>query len=268
MRFRIRHITVIFLFFILLLTTKTVNGQLFLAPEDGFQISFSTGNIQYKDYLLNGLRNNGINLSLGVDYSINNHSLNHAAGLVIDFAPLWNRYGWGGIDNHCLQPTIYYRLLTKVNGKFQLGGIVNYSTLFYKNEYFDSHHNYWRTNMNLGFSACFTMPINEKWTLFIPVNLPLVGFLSRPAADRSLILNEPDLKLYDILKRMHSHFQFVAIGYHYFEIETGIFFGVRLPSNRRIHFGYKILYEQTTLSLKSQRLTNQISLQYSLKKIQ
>jgi hypothetical protein len=67
---------------------------------------------------------------------------------------------------------------------------------------------------------------------------------------------------------MHSDFQFVASGYKYFEIETGLFFGVKLPSSRNITFGYKILYEQTTLSLKSQLLTNQISVQYSFKKSQ
>ena len=257
------------LFFLLLLIITTANGQSLLAPAtDGLQISFSTGNAQYKDYLLNGLRNNGLNLSFGVHYSVNKNSLNHETGLNIDFASLWNRYGWGGFDNHYLQPTIYYRLLVNVNEKIQLGGNFNYSTMFYKNEFWDSHHNYWRTNFDLGFSACFNLPINEKWKMFIPINLPLVGVVSRPSADRHLILNEPDLKVSDIIKRMHSNFQFVAIGYKYFEIETGIFFGVKLPSNRQLTFGYKLLYEQTSLSLKSQLLTNQISVQYSFKKSQ
>ena len=104
--------------------------------------------------------------------------------------------------------------------------------------------------------------------MFIPINLPLVGFLSRPPADRHLILNEPDIKFSDVLKQIHSDFQLVTIGYKYVEIETGIFFGVKLPSSRQLTFGYKILYEQTTLSLKSQLLTNQISVQYSFKKSQ
>ncbi|MCL2435365.1 MAG: hypothetical protein FWD09_04405 [Lentimicrobiaceae bacterium] len=255
-----------FLLCILLLAIKTISGQSLLPPGDGIQISFSTGNAQYKDKLLNGLRNNGLNLSFGVHYSINKHSLNHEVGLTIDLAPLWNRYGWGGVDNHYLQPNIYYRLLTNVKEKIQLGGIVNYATMFYRNEFLDSHHNYWRTKINLGFSVCYPIPIHEKWTLFIPLNLPVIGVISRPAEDRSLVLNEPDLKLYDILKRMHSNFQFVAIGYKYFEIETGIFFGVKLTSNRQLTFGYKILYEQTTTSLKSQLLTNQISVKYSFKK--
>ena len=256
-----------FLFCILLLTIETVNGQSLLAPREGLQVSFSTGNAQYKDYLQNGLRNNGFNLSLGVHYAVVKQSLNHQAGLNIDFAVLWTRY-WGGLYNAYLQPNIYYRLLTTVNEKIQLGGIVNYSPLFYRNEYWDSHHQYWRTNMNLGFSACFQTPINPKWKIFIPINLPLVGFLSRPPSDRHLILNEPDIKFSDVFKQIHSDFQFVAIGYKYFEIETGILFGVKLPSNRNITFGYKILYEQTTLSLKSQLLTNQISVQYSFKKSQ
>ena len=114
-----------FLFFLLLLTIKTVNGQSLLAPAtDGLQISFSTGNAQYKDNLANGLRNNGLNLSMGVHYAVNQPLLNHEVGLNIDFAPLWNRY-WGGIDNHILQTNIHYRLLANVNDKIQMGGIVN-----------------------------------------------------------------------------------------------------------------------------------------------
>jgi len=251
---------------LLLLNLETVNAQSLLAPAEGLQISFATGNAQYKDYLANGLRNNGFNLSFGVHYAVKKQSLNHEIGLNIDFAPLWNRY-WGGMDNHLLQTNIHYRLLANLNDKIQLGGMVNYSTLFHRNEYWDSHHQYWRTKFNLGFSACYQMPINQKWKMFIPIHLPLIGVMSRPPADRHLVLNEPDIKFSDILKQIHSDFQFVAIGYKYFEIETGIFFGVKLPSNRQITFGYKILYEQTTLSLKSQLLTNQISVQYSFKKL-
>jgi hypothetical protein len=254
-----------FLFILLLLTTKTVNGQSLLAPSNGIQLSFATGNAQYKDYLQNGLRNNGFNLSLGVHYAVDKHSLNHQGGLNIDFAMLWTRY-WGGLDNAYLQPNIYYRLLTTVNEKIQLGGIINYSPLFYRNEFWDSHHQYWRTNINLGFSGCYQISISEKWKMFIPINLPLVGFVSRPPADRHLILNEPDIKIGDVLKQMHNDFQIVAIGYKYFQIETGVFFGVMLPSNRNITFGYKLLYEQTTVSSKSQLLANQISVQYSFKK--
>jgi hypothetical protein len=259
-----------FLFLILLLTIKTVDGQSLLAPGDGLQISFSTGNAQYKDYVANGLRNNGFNLSLGVHYAISHHLLNHEVGLNIDFAPLWTRY-WGGVDNHLLQTNIYYRLLANVKDKIQLGGIINYSTLFYKNEYWNSHHNYWRTKINMGFSACYPLKINDKWMLFIPVNLPLVGFVSRPTAERTYVLNDPDARIdyAGLLKQMHSHFTFVAIGYKYFEIETGVFFGVKLPSTRQLKFGYKMLYEQTTIpdSRKSQLLTHQLSVQYSFKKL-
>jgi hypothetical protein len=249
-----------------LLTVSTVTGQSLLAPGEGVRISFATGNIQYKDYLLNGLRNSGLNLSFGVDYAITKHSLNHEVGLSADLAALWNRYGW---DSYCIQPIIpnfHYRLLADVKDIVQIGGNFNYSSMFYMNENWDSHHNYWRTCFSVEFSACYHYNINQKWTLFVPLNLPVVGFLSRPAEDRNLILNEPDIKYSDIIKRIHSHFQFVAIGYKYFEIETGIFFGVQLKSTTKLTFGYKLLYEQTTLSLKSQLFTNQLSIQYSFKK--
>jgi hypothetical protein len=184
-------------------------------------------------------------------------------GLNIDFALLWNRYGWGGIDNAYLQPNIHYRLLTSVNEKIQLGGVLNYSPMLYRNEYWDSHHNYWRTKINLGLSSCFQMPINSDWNIFVPVNLPLFGFISRPESERYLVLNESDLEFWDVIKRMHSDFQFVAIGYKFFEIEPGIFFEYMLPSGRTTTYGYKLFFEQTTVSLQSQLLTHQITAQYS-----
>ena len=257
-----------FLFYVFLLTIITLNGQSLLAPGEGVRISFATGSIQYKDYLLNGLRNSGINFSIGVDYAITKHSLNHEVGISVELAPLWNRYGW---DSYCIQPIIpnvHYRLLADVKGIIQLGGNFNYFSMFYMNENWDSMHNYWRTYFNVGFSACYHYNINSKWTLLVPLNLPVMGFLSRPDADRNLIINEPDIKMSDIIKRIHTHFQFIAIGYKYFEIETGVFFRVKLKSNRQLTFGYKLLYEQTTLSLKSQLLTNQLSIQYSFKKQQ
>jgi hypothetical protein len=166
------------------------------------------------------------------------------------------------MDNHILQTNINYRLLANVKDKIQLGGIVNYSTLYYRNEYWDSHHNYWRTKINLGLSICYPLKINEKWLLFIPVNLPILGCISRPATERNLVLNEPnaDINYGDMLKQMHSNFKFVAIGYKYFEIETGIFFRVKLKSSslHRLTFGYGLFYEQTTVSLKSQLLVNQM----------
>jgi hypothetical protein len=251
------------LLFIFLLSLKTVTAQSLLVPVDGLQISFATGSWQYKDYLLNGLRNNGFNLSFGVDYGFHQRSLNHEIGFHFDAAALWNRYKW---DTYCFQPAFHYRLLANVKDVIQLGGNVNYACLNYRDENLDSHHNYWRTCISLGFSACYHYNINEKWTLFVPLNLPLVGLLSRPPADRHLILNEPDIKLSDVLKRMHSDFQYVIIGDRYFEIETGISFGVTFQQGNKLIFGYKLLYEQTSISLKSQLFTNEISLQYAFKK--
>jgi len=253
------------LFLVLFLTVKITVGQSLFTPGEGLQFTFSAGETQYKEYVFNGLNNNGIDISFGLNYNLQKNSLNHEFGLNIEAAYLWNRYGW---PNWYPQLNLHYKLLAPFGDRLQLGGCIGYSSLFYYNENFDSQHNYWVTTLNLGFSACYSLPINSKWTMMIPLNIPLVGFLSRPAADRRLILNEPDLKLTDILKRINSNFQFVSLGKKYFDIETGLFFRTRLQNNKPVTIGYRVRFEQTATSLKTQLFTNQICIQYPLSKHQ
>jgi len=256
----------LFLCLILFLTIKITVGQSLFAPDKGLQLTFSAGHAQYKEQLFNGLRNDGVDLSLGLNYGIQKNALNHEFGWNIDAAALWNRYGWS--NEYFQLSNLHYRLLANAGKGLQLGGNVSYSSSFYRNENFDSQHNYWVTTLNLGFSACCSMPVNSKWTMMIPLNIPLVGYLSRPDADRRLILNEPDLKLSDILTRVNSNFKFVTIGSNYFDIETGLFFRTMLHNNKPVTIGYRVRYEQTATSLKTQLFTNQLCIQYPLSKHQ
>jgi hypothetical protein len=256
----------LFLFIILFSIINSSVGQSLFAPDKGLQLSLSAGHAQYKEQLFNGLRNDGLELSLGLNYGIQQHSLNHEFGWNINAAALWNRYGWS--SEYIQLSNLHYRLLTEAGKGFQLGGNVSYSSSFYRNENFDSQHNYWVTTLNLGFSACYRIPINSKLTVMIPVNIPLLGFLSRPATNRNLILNEPDLRIGDILKRINSNFKLVTIGRNYFDIETGLFFNTRLRNSRQVTIGYRVRYEQTATSLKTQLFTNQLCIQYPLSKHQ
>jgi hypothetical protein len=252
-----------FLILFFLIVSKIVNSQSLIVPAEGFQTSFTTGNIQIKEDLYNALKNSGLNVSLGLNYSFNSGSYNHEAGLNVDAAVLWNRYGW---DNYCFKPSLHYRILKSVGDRIQIGGNLGYSSLYYLNEYFDSHHTYWFTTLNCGISGCYTMPLNSKWSIVLPINLPLIGFVSRPNANRNLILNEPDLLFSDILKRINSNYQFVIMGRKYFEIETGVFLRTRLLSKRLLSVGYKLEYEQTATSLRSQLLTHQFTICYPITK--
>jgi hypothetical protein len=256
----------LFFLIILLSIIKISVGQSLFTPGKGLQLTFSAGHAQYKEQLFNGLRNDGVDLSLGLNYGIQKNALNHELGWNIDIAGLKNRYGWS--NGYAQLSNLHYRLLADAGKGLQLGGNVSYSSSFYMNENFDSQHNYWVTTLCLGLSACYSIPINSKWEMMIPVNLPLVGFLSRPNANRNLILNEPDLKLSDILNRINSNFQFVTIGGKYIDIETGLFFRAHLHNNKPVTIGYRVRYEQTATSLKTQLFTNQLCIQYPLSKHQ
>ncbi len=256
----------LFLLIVFLSIIKISSGQSLFAPGKGLELTFSAGHVQYKEQLFNGLRNDGVDLSLGLNYGFQKNALHHELGWNIDAAALWNRYGWS--SEYIQLSNLHYRLLADAGKGLQLGGNVSYSSSFYRNENFDSQHNYWVTTLNLSISACYNIPINSKWTMMIPVNIPLVGFLSRPATDRNLILNEPDLKIGDILKRINSNFKFVTIGNQYFDIETGLFLRSKLRNNKQITLGYRVRYEQTATSLKTQLVTNQLCIQYPLTKHQ
>lgn len=255
--------TIILLCSLFFLFKKNVHSQTLFIPDAGVQVSLHVGNAQYKDLLFNGLRNNGITMFLDVGYAIKAKKLHHEVKVGAGVAKMWNRYGW---DSNALQYGVQYRLLTPVSEGFQLGGNVGYGSSFYKNENVDSHHSYWRTNFTLGLSACYQIPLNYQWTLFVPLNVPLIGGMSRPDADRALTLNEPNLQVSDVLKRAHSKFQFVALGYRFFNIELGFSFQVKLNANNRLAIGYQIQYEFTNLSRTSHWLAHLVGIQYSFKK--
>lgn len=251
-------IIVLCIFFVFLL--KPAICQSLLIPDKGFQASVSLGNTQYKEYLFNGLRNDGINYSLQVDYNIVNNKITHNFGFNLTHAFLWNRYGW---PNWFINPSLHYRFLIDINSRFKFGGNIRYSNLFYSNENYDSQHLYWITPADISASAVYYIPLKNGAKLIIPVNIPLFGFLSRPPADRNLILNEPDLKVSDILKRLNSDFNFYTIGNKLFEIETGVYF----QTINNLTFGYRLHYQQTALSKNTQLFTNQFVFQFPMSKL-
>ncbi len=251
-------IIALFIFFVFLI--KPAFCQSLLVPDKGFQASVSLGNTQFKEYLFNGLRNDGINYSLQVDYNIISNKITHNFGFNLSNAFLWNRYGW---PNWFINPSLHYRLLANIENRFQIGGKFRYSNLFYSNENYDSQHLYWISPIDFSASAVYYINLKKGAKLIIPVNIPIFGFLSRPAADRNLILNEPDLKVSDIIKRLNSDFNFFTIGNKLFEIETGLYF----QSLNNLTFGYRLHYQQTALTKNTQLLTNQFVVQIPMSKL-
>lgn len=249
-----------YLFLFILLLYKPLTGQPVYISGNGFQTSFSLGHSQFKEYLFNGLRNSGVNLEIGVNYNLRKKSLDHTFGLNIEASALWNRYGW---ISWYARPSLYYRLITPVSENLQIGGHLKYSSLFYENENLDSQHNYWITSLTTGFSIIFTQPLNTKWILQIPANLALFGFISRPAENRNLILNEPDLKFSDVLRRINSGYKFTMVSHKMIQFETGL---LLRTAGKRMSFGYLCSYEQTQTSAKTQLFINRLVMQVPLSK--
>src|SRR5574344_2391462 len=109
----------LFLLIVFLSIIKISSGQSLLAPVKGLEFPFSAGHAQYKEQLFNGLRNDGVDLSLGLNYGIQKNALNHEFGWNIDAAALWNRYGWS--SEYIQLSNLHYRLLADAGKGLQLG---------------------------------------------------------------------------------------------------------------------------------------------------
>jgi hypothetical protein len=242
-----------------LLNFNEIFGQDALA-EKGTFMSLSVGHSQQTDYLINKLRNDGLALSLTGEHCFLTGNLYNNISLQFKANKLSNRYN---MDNYLTGFGLGYNVL-KEAGSFYYGAHLRYSIMNYTNEYFDSQHNYWVSHINAGLSFMFKKEINDKTYISASLLFPLAGFLSRPDQNRLFVLNEPDIKATDVIKRINSNykFHFAVDGFIYFDTSANFHF--TLANEKELVVGYNLYYEQTNVSAKSQLFNNTIVLKYQI----
>ena len=237
-----------------------------MPPGNGLFLTLSGGHSQYKESLINNLRNDGLGTSLGLSYGFQKNSLYHDIALSFNLGILKNRYQMVNYYINVL-PSFSYRLMKELKiNQLHAGCFVNYSSLQYVNENYDAQHNYWISHCDLGFTYLFKHQINPKLSLSIPISFPLIGVLSRPQANRQFVLNDPDLKIWDVIKRINNFNRFYIVGSDFFFIRTGMFLNFKLNNIRTFIIGYDFDFEQSRTSAKTQLVKNIISVKYQLTK--
>jgi hypothetical protein len=222
--------------------------------------TISTGHFQYKDNLMNGLRNQGLGILLALDHNRKKNSFVQNYRARLNYASLVNRYD---MSSFLAGVNLNYKLMKKTQN-FLYGMDLDYSTMLYENEYFDAHHNYWSSRISAGFISVLKRDLSEKASVTFKLSIPLFGWISRPETEREFVLNEPDLNKTDIIERMNSGYQFALEGEDFIYIDTGIGFFYKLNNGRRISIAYNLYYEQTKISSKTQLISNMISIGYQL----
>jgi len=252
----------IFVVLILFFVMQNSFGQCLIPSNKGSFFTISTGYFQYKEPLLDNLRNGGFGISLGYNHRYSKEDLYHDIEIGMKYGFLNNRYDMNsnviGINSH-------YILMKKSNNFF-FGGYLGYSSLLYENAYFDSQHNYWVSHMDLGVSFSYLHELVENMDISKSLSMLLGGLVSRPAENRKFVLNEPDLKIFDIVERINSDYQSSLLFKNFFKFKAGINFHIILKNGKQLAVGYNILYDQTNISSKSQFLSNSISINYQLSK--
>lgn len=269
MDLRIRYITIYLSLILFALSSAVPLGAQSgtelpsLLGEKGFSAGVGFGHVQFKDRLINNLRYEGAVLSCAFGYAFGNE-LRHEVQLNLSTDLLHNRYS--------MEPwTAHFAIKYSLHDYFAeqgllLGGFFNFSNFFYNNDYFDSQHNYWASHIDLGLSLVKAFRASDNVAISVPFYLPLVGFKSRPASDRNLILNEADTKPSEVLSRINSNYKFGLVGNGFFYFGTGIDVVLRFCSSKRFTAGYHIYFEQDKLgaSPEYQYITHSLNFKYAL----
>ncbi len=260
-----RECAIVFCMFALALPlgAQTSGWQNPFLDDKGFSVSLGIGHAQFRDRLINDLRYEGLTTTANIGYSFSG-SLRHEVNLQLGTDFLHNRYA--------MNPwTAKYSIKYSIHDYFAkqdllVGGFFNFSNFLYNNDYFDAQHNYWASHIDVGFSINKFYRVSDKVALSVPFYLPLVGFKSRPDADRNLILNEPDRKPSEVLSRINSHYKFGIVGDGFFYFGAGLEAIYRFCGTEHLTAGYHLFFEQDKLGARPQYqyISHSLSFKYAL----
>ena len=245
---------------IALLYPNGVRGQSFYSEGNITSVSLSSGQFQYKEGQINKLRNDGAGISLALNHGFGGRGLQHELEMELIYASLKNRYDMSSF-------IAGYSLEYSVKKNMQLilpGGFINYSSFLYENANFDGHHNYWLSSVTVGADPTGRLVIGDKKVLFFTIKVPLFGIISRPECDRYLVLNEPDINKWDVVKRMNRKYLFSLIGTDFFIIKLKTSYLFTMKNGKMMSLGYNFSYLETWMQSKNQLLSNTLTITYQI----
>ena len=175
-------------------------------------LSLSGNHVQFKDYLLSKLKNQGMITGGRLFYehngikSMQRVNLNFGNG-----GGVKNRYGVSTLVRNWSYNYSYARKISGFKngrGACFLGGLINGGSNGYFSEMLDEDHFYWLTSYDLGLYGIVDYRIGERNQLSVGLNLPVISLISRPPRYRYYKSDKFDFSY--ILDKVHEDFEFSA----------------------------------------------------------
>ena len=209
--------------FILGLTISIVFGnQVFGQEQDvlynhnslggQFSFLFETLHFQNIETILNGKRNNGIGFNIQPQWQYKNleesHSVNLSIGIAFASTSVKGDEG-SYFPNLKLQYEYEHKISETNYGIWSIGMFAkaDYRLAIYPT--WDESHGYWADFMGVGFLSTFEKPMHGSKFIFTSLQLPIIGFNSRPEAIRNYKMDDPSIG--GILKIVNKNFKFVTL---------------------------------------------------------
>lgn len=164
---------------------STVSGQAQdsgSSPPSLLRIGIAGLHYQVKDQLVAPLRWDGLGCGLRISYVDMSPAVEHEIDLLIPVSFLSNRYGHAGYAFEvCLRYSRLYSIdPSLLGGNLSLGGQVRWNAhcQFYAD--WDDSHLYWLNIYDIGAAIGWSKVYDEEHHLSIKMQIPLLGFISRP----------------------------------------------------------------------------------------
>ncbi len=254
---------VCFSFLIVFCLSDTYSNHPFRSPEtrtSGLSLNFHW--MQLSDASFSPLRYNGpgVDLKILSVRSYSNLRRHLHLGAKVDY--LWNRLDFNA---YYFQPRMGWGLTVMVpelssdNGLSYLGGNISATSRMYRFVNENPDHIYWATSYTVDFQYFFDLEIDRDRKIFMELNIPLAGMVSRPSADNHYTYQLPGFGEY--LKRLHENAGFATLNKMQ---SANLKFIMDLSNNRRqsLSLGYEIDFSRFTEPEPVSYLSNSLFLRF------
>ena len=160
------------------------------------------GFVQLREELLAPLRWNGIDGSLGLEYSYQDRGHRHAVSLGVSLGYAENRFGDPAVDLLLEGDYTYQARLARFHGvgALWLGATLRYTMDWQYYLSWDQEHLYWLTTWDLGPSVAWEPACRNRHRLWFEFDFPLLALASRPPRHRDYKIGALDDAAYHFQK--------------------------------------------------------------------
>lgn len=223
--------TIILIFF-----SKILFGQNY--KQNTFSILYQPTFYQIKENNFCGLKHKNFGSKFQLSFLKTKDKYYQTYNFSVDFVRPESKYEDGALSVYA-SIKFQYDILFPVNqlhlGNFQIGGLAkaDYKFAYYPN--WDESHLYWANFIGFGFKSKYLKTITENKNIYISIDLPILGMVSRTETDRYYKIEE--LNFSNIIAKNHQHLQLSSVN-NYFDLNLNIGINLKYSQDFSTDFVY------------------------------